>query len=48
MDGKFCSIMPKGFNPGTFLLYHAKESVIYETESEVIPLKLVFRKENHK
>ncbi len=37
MDGKFCSIMPKGFNPGTFLLYHAKESVIYETEAEVIP-----------
>lgn len=37
MDGKFCSIMPKGFNQGTFLLYHAKESIVYETEAEVIP-----------
>jgi hypothetical protein len=37
MDGKFCSIMPKGFKPRTFLLYHAKESIIYETEAEVIP-----------
>jgi hypothetical protein len=37
MDGKYCSIMPKGFEPGTFLLYHAKESIVYETESEVIP-----------
>ncbi len=37
MDGKYCSVMPKGFNPNTFLLYHAKESIIYETEDEVIP-----------
>jgi len=37
MDGKFCSIMPKGFNPDTFLLYHAKESIVFETESEIIP-----------
>ncbi len=37
MDGKFCSIMPKGFEPDMFLLYHAKESVIFETEAEVIP-----------
>ncbi len=37
MDGKFCSIMPKGFNPNLFLLYHAKESIIYEKEGNVIP-----------
>jgi glycine/D-amino acid oxidase-like deaminating enzyme len=37
MDGKFCSIMPKGFNRNTFLLYHAKESIVYETEGYVIP-----------
>lgn len=45
MDGKFCSIMPKGFNQGEFLLYHAKESVVYETESEVIPLTWYYGKE---
>jgi len=37
MDGPYCSIMPKGFNPNTFLLYHAKESVVYEIERQVIP-----------
>jgi len=37
MDGKFCSIMPKGFNANTFLLYHAKESVVYETTDYEIP-----------
>ena len=37
MDGKFCSIMPKGFNTNLFLLYHAKESIIYEIETEIIP-----------
>jgi hypothetical protein len=45
MDGKFCSIMPKGFNEDTFLLYHAKESVIYETESEVVPESWYYGKE---
>ena len=44
MDGKYCSIMPKGFNQDTFLLYHAKESVIFETEREVIPLSWYFGK----
>jgi len=44
MDGKFCSIMPKGFT-GDFLLYHAKESIIYETESEVIPYTWYIGKE---
>lgn len=37
MDGDYCSIMPKGFEENTFLLYHVKESVIYETEGYVIP-----------
>ena len=45
MDGKFCSIMPKGFNEDRFLLYHAKESIIYETESEVIPELWYYGKE---
>jgi len=31
MDGPFCSIMPKGNTPNTFLLYHAKYSVLKET-----------------
>ena len=37
MDGKFCSVMPKGFDDNRFLLYHAKESIIYETVDYVIP-----------
>ena len=45
MDGKFCSIMPKGFNEDRFLLYHAKESIIYEAESEVIPELWYYGKE---
>ena len=44
MDGKFCSIMPKGFSYGKFLLYHAKESIIYETENETIPDKWLYGK----
>jgi hypothetical protein len=28
MDGEYCSIMPKGFEENTFLLYHVKHSVI--------------------
>ena len=30
MDGPFCSVMPKGFETNTFLLYHAKYSIIEE------------------
>ena len=45
MDGKFCSVMPKGFNSNTFLLYHARESVIYEIENEVIPAKWLYGKQ---
>jgi hypothetical protein len=30
MDGPFCSVMPKGFEKDTFLLYHAKYSIIEE------------------
>lgn len=37
MDGKYCSIMPKGFQQEIFLLYHAKESIIYEIEANEIP-----------
>lgn len=37
--------MPKGFNKNTFLLYHAKESVIYETENETIPELWYYGKE---
>ena len=35
MDGPFCSIMPKGFEPGKFLLYHAKFSIVEENSSEL-------------
>lgn len=45
MDGKFCSIMPKGFSPNLFLLYHARESVIYETEGNVIPMSWYYGKQ---
>jgi hypothetical protein len=31
MDGPFCSIMPKGFESGRFLLYHAKYSIVEES-----------------
>jgi len=37
MDGEYCSIMPKGFEKDHFLLYHVKESVIYETIGYTIP-----------
>jgi len=40
MDGPFCSIMPKGNTPNQFLLYHAKYSILKETEDVVLsPLK---------
>jgi hypothetical protein len=45
MDGGFCSILPKGFNPNTFLLYHVKESVIYQTEGTEIPIHWYYGKE---
>lgn len=31
MDGPFCSIMPRGKEKNTFLLYHVKKSVLNET-----------------
>ena len=37
MDGKYCSIMPNGFNENNFLLYHVDKSVIKETEDYIIP-----------
>lgn len=30
MDGPFCSLMPKGFNKGEFILYHVTHSVVQE------------------
>jgi hypothetical protein len=36
MDGPFCSVMPKGNNPNQFLLYHAKYSILKETENNVL------------
>jgi hypothetical protein len=38
MDGPFCSIMPKGNHPNTFLLYHAKYSILNETTDDVIEI----------
>lgn len=37
MDGDFCSIMPKGANDNTYLLYHVVYSVIHRFEGYVIP-----------
>ena len=40
MDGPFCSVMPKGNTPNQFLLYHAKYSILTETEGmSLTPLK---------
>ena len=36
MDGPFCSIMPKGNTPNQFLLYHAKYSILKETEDLIL------------
>jgi hypothetical protein len=36
MDGPFCSVMPKGNNLNQFLLYHAKYSILKETEDAVL------------
>jgi hypothetical protein len=37
MDGEYCSIMPKGFEKNTFLLYHVKNSVLKQIEDYVVP-----------
>lgn len=37
MDGEYCSIMPKGFEENTFLLYHVKHSVIKQIEDYGVP-----------
>lgn len=39
MDGKFCSIMPKGNNKNTFLLYHVDKSVLLNKECYFVPEK---------
>jgi len=37
MDGEYCSIMPKGFEENTFLLYHVKHSVIKQVDDYLVP-----------
>jgi len=37
MDGEYCTIMPKGFEENTFLLYHVKHSVLKQLEGHSIP-----------
>lgn len=37
MDGEYCTIMPKGFEENTFLLYHVKHSVLKQIEGYIIP-----------
>lgn len=37
MDGEYCTIMPKGFEKNTFLLYHVKHSVLKQFEGDVVP-----------
>ncbi len=34
MDGPFCSIMPKGFNKGEYILYHVEDSVLQSYEGK--------------
>jgi len=38
MDGPFCSVMPKGFEPNTFLLYHAKYSIMEQAISSALKM----------
>lgn len=38
MDGQYCSILPKGFDEGKYLLYNVKHSVIKQTEDYFIPI----------
>lgn len=37
MDGEYCTILPKGFEENTFLLYHVKHSVLKQIEDYTIP-----------
>jgi len=37
MDGEYCTIMPKGFEENTFLLYHVKHSVLKQIEGYMVP-----------
>lgn len=37
MDGEYCTIMPKGFEENTFLLYHVKHSVLKQIEGYIVP-----------
>lgn len=46
MDGEFCSILPKGFDPNTFLLYHVKYSVIKSLDSYIVPSDWKIKEEN--
>jgi hypothetical protein len=38
MDGDFCSVLPKGFDENTFLLYHVKYSVINKINDYYTPI----------
>jgi hypothetical protein len=40
MDGPFCSVMPRGFRDGEFLLYHAKFSIVEEVTTSELKLKI--------
>jgi len=55
MDGDFCSVMPRGFRAGEFLLYHVKHSVLQaklatENYPEMLPWDndaLLFRESSY-
>jgi hypothetical protein len=44
MDGPFCSVMPKGFESGKYLLYHAKYSIIEKSFKEELKLNSDIKK----
>ncbi|CAB4130324.1 FAD dependent oxidoreductase [uncultured Caudovirales phage] len=46
MDGDFCSVMPKGFEKNTFLLYHVKNSVLKESVGIYPPSEWLQNDEN--
>ena len=37
MDGPFCSVLPKGYNDNTFLLYNVEHSVRYDSDPRMTP-----------
>jgi len=47
MDGDYCTIMPKGFEENTFLLYHVKYSIVKKIEGYKVPKNWVNNDSNY-